>query len=364
MLFVLASCVTNTSPQNDPDESTAWETTAEGGDDETTAEPETEDPCLTAHDYQNRVCTRCGEKQPSEGLVFDFNELYQGYSVSGLGTCTDTEIVIPSVYNDRPVIGISSNAFRNGKKLTKIEIPDSVFFVFGDAFDDCKQVMTLENGILYVDQWAISCEDRTLTSYELRDDTRGLAVNLFNGCVKMTSIELPDGLFAISGGAFTYCRALTELEIPGSVRHIGGLAFKNCEKLSSLTIPNGETVIASGTFAYCRNLKSLVLPESVTQISRQAFYACYELETIFIPKSVKKIEAEVAVDCINLQHVFYEGTKEDWAAVDIDLTEHSYGNNMVTVNQTLIENLCYYSETQPNHRTYHWHYVDGVPTPW
>lgn len=362
MIVVFASCVSQTPPQNEPDESTAGVT--DGAGDGTTAESETEDPCLTAHDYQNRVCTRCGDKQPSEGLKFQFNEFHQGYLLEGLGTCTDTEIIIPSVYQNYPVIGITSSAFQNGKSLTKIEIPDSVFFVFGDAFDDCKQVLQTENGISYLGQWAISCQDKTLTTYELRPDTRGLATSLFNSCVNLTSITLPDGLIAISGAAFMYCTSLTEIEIPSTVRYIGGNAFENCKNVSNLTIPNGVTYIADRAFSHCKKIKSLVLPEGVTLIKRQAFSYCMDLKTVFIPKSVTKIEARVAEYCIDLEYVFYAGTKEDWSSVDIDLTEYSSGNNMTNANAALMSSLYYYSETAPTSKGYYWHYVDGVPTPW
>ena len=65
----------------------------------------------TDHNFVNGRCTYCGkEQEASKGLAFTL--LNDGtYEVSGIGSCTDTEIVIPSVYNDKPVTSIGDSAF-------------------------------------------------------------------------------------------------------------------------------------------------------------------------------------------------------------------------------------------------------------
>ena len=63
------------------------------------------------HNYQNGVCTRCGTERASEGLEYSLNSDGNGYTVTGIGTCTDTEIVIPSKHNSKPVTSIGESAF-------------------------------------------------------------------------------------------------------------------------------------------------------------------------------------------------------------------------------------------------------------
>lgn len=375
MTVVFASCVDQTPPQNEPGGSTAGETTAgatDGAGDgttaaptqETTAEPETEDPCLTAHDYQNRVCSRCGEKQPSEGLKFQFNEFYQGYLLDGLGTCEDSEVVIPSVYEGKPVIGIVGNVFQRAKSVTKVSIPDSVITVDGSAFQGCTKLIEVEGGVSYVDGWVITC-DKTLASVDLRDVTRGIASYAFSGCSNLTSIELPDRVRSISPCAFEYCRNLQSIGMPEQLYYLGGSAFNQCLKLESIAIPEGVTIIGLRAFGNCRKLTSLVIPEGVTTIQDGAFQYCTNLQSIFLPKSVTKIGAKVTEYSMKLEVVYYDGTKEEWDQVEVDKTWTPSGFGESLENGDFILAVHYYSENDPGtSKGRYWHYVDGVPTPW
>ena len=103
----------------------------------------------TGHNYENRKCTACGEKAPnapaySEGLEFTSNGDGTCY-VSGIGTCTDTDIVIPTTLPDGDTVtGIGSDAFRNCTSLTSITIPDSVTSIGVAAFEDCDSLASIE----------------------------------------------------------------------------------------------------------------------------------------------------------------------------------------------------------------------------
>lgn len=97
------------------------------------------------------------------GLKYTLNGL-GSYSVTGIGTCTNTDIVIPSKVKGRPVTGISHNAFENCTSLRSIVIPDSVTNIGDHAFGHCTSLTSITfegavehwNAIKFSGEW--NCE--------------------------------------------------------------------------------------------------------------------------------------------------------------------------------------------------------------
>ena len=193
---------------------------------------------LAKHDYKDGVCTVCGAERANEELKYSLNSDGTAYTVTGIGTCTDTEIIIPSEYNAKPVTRIGSDAFRGCKGLTSITIPDSATSI-GDY--------------------------------------------AFLGCTGLTSVTIGNGVTSIGYCAFYGCTGLTSVTIPDSVTSIGNSAFEGCTGLTSVTIGNGVTSIGYYAFSDCTSLTSISIPNSVMSIDEGALRGCSSLETITIP---------------------------------------------------------------------------------
>ena len=91
--------------------------------------------CLSA-------CNSAQETIPAEGhesigLAYTLSDDGTYYSVSGIGNCEDTDIVIPSMHNELPVKEIAYRAFYICTGLTSVVIPDSVTSIGEYAFYDC-----------------------------------------------------------------------------------------------------------------------------------------------------------------------------------------------------------------------------------
>ncbi len=157
--------------------------------------------------------------------IWDENDLYsQGleytlldddtYAVSGIGTCTDENLIIPAIYEGKAVTKIADYAFyieetRGCKTLVSVVIPDSVTIIGGYAFQ---------------------------------------------GCTNLVSVTLPNSIKEIYHEAFLGCTSLTNINIPNTVTYIGQGAFANCLSLETIVIPVSVTTMLNETFHWCENL--------------------------------------------------------------------------------------------------------------
>ena len=172
----------------------------------------------TGHSYENNTCLYCGVKEPVASIGLEYTLSEDGYIVSGPGTCTDTDIVIPSTYDGKPVVGIGESAFWFCYSLTSV---------------------TILEGVTSIGKWAFyECEN--LTSITLPGSLKSIGNISFNSCISLKNITIPEGVTSIGGRAFCNCDSLTSIVIPSSVTSIGEEAFWMCY-LTSVTFvnPNG-----------------------------------------------------------------------------------------------------------------------------
>ncbi len=94
----------------------------------------------------------------SEGLRFTSNGDGTCY-VSGIGTCTDTDVVIPKVSSEgEEVTSIGNYTFPSCTSLTSVTIPDSVTSIGKRAFYDCTSLtsITISNSVTSIGDYAFS----------------------------------------------------------------------------------------------------------------------------------------------------------------------------------------------------------------
>lgn len=314
------------------------------------------------HDFQDGSCTRCGEILYSSGLEYVLGNDYASYTVSSIGSCTDTELIIPATYNGLPVTRIGAGAFGGCSQLTSVSIPDTVTTIENWAFGGCTgltqltipdSVTTIEFSVFYgctglmnvtLPSQITVIEENTFYNCSalagvtipegvttigpgafynctsmvgaiIPESVMRIEHRAFEGCWHLSILTLPQNLTFIGEYAFSECIGLTDITIPGSVTAISDYAFYNCYYMNSVTIQKGVTSIGNWAFAACHYLTNVSIPEGVISIGNTAFSCCNELASVTIPESVTSIGDYAFEYCCNLEVIYFTGTSAQWESI-------------------------------------------------
>lgn len=329
---------------------------------------------MLPHRYKDGVCTVCGTPKASEGLWMELSNDGSYYYVGDLGTCTDKDVVIPSVYGGLPVKEVW---YLGGEQVETIVIPDSVTTLHARAFSQNTTLksVTLGKGITVIESFTFDgCTALEKVTFEgkiteIKKSAFGgtaikelhvadLAswcrvkfsadagcpmqyggVTLYHNGAPVTDLVIPEGVKSISSKAFLNCTSIKSISFPASLTEIGDQAFSGCSALEKLTLPGTVKLVKKGAFSDCTALKEVIVNEGVESFYTYVFKGCTALERIEIGESVKTI-GENAFDGFEGQIFFCEaaeqpaGWHKNWMA-----------NALAAV---------YWADS--------WHYVEGVPT--
>ncbi len=202
--------------------------------------------CLAIVSFSVACAEEAKVASPTEGLQFEASQDGNSYRLIGIGTATDTDIVVPSTYEGLPVKYVAERAFISNASVESITIPDSVTQIGEYAFYNCGK----------------------LESVVLGDGVTDLGTNVFRGCESLKEIELSANLREIPIRAFLQCFRLTEVEIPQGVTKIESDAFNDCYALNKVVLPTSLLSIGAHAFANATKLKTITYNGTTTQWQR------------------------------------------------------------------------------------------------
>lgn len=181
----------------------------------------------------------------------------------------DSEVTVPSLIDDLPVVSIESLAFY-GTNVKKVNISEGITTLKDEAF-------------FY---------SSLLESAKLPTTIKILGQGVFRDCVNLKSVT-----FAEDKGV------------------LGKYMFYGCTRLESVNLPINSENIPVGAFSYCQNLKNVRLPENLNTIYDYAFYGS-GLESITLPESIENIYARAFAESKALAEISGADREFEFVAED------------------------------------------------
>lgn len=295
-------------------------------------------PVIPLPDYSG-----AGALKDSLDLEYRLSDDGTYYAVCSIGSCTDTTVVIPSTYNDKPVKVIDANAFANRSDIIRIVIPDGVTSIGEGAFSWCHSLIrvTIGKDVAFIGENAFAdcyklteVYNRSSLAISTGAATHGgvaLHASLVTLSSKSSIVKTDDGFYfykdshscsllgydgdkteltlpgdfdgssyKISRYALSGNTKITKVTIPRGVTAIGDYAFSGCHSLNAISLPSGLASIGNFAFQSCFCLESVAVPDTVTSIGEFAFFSCPMLKVAIIPKSVTHIGKNAFSGCASL----------------------------------------------------------------
>ncbi len=237
----------------------------------------------TIHTYvDSYTCTVCGETaKESQGLLYDYtDETKTAYTVVGIGTCTDNDIVIPYAYNGLPVVGISSGAFYECINITSVTLSNNILWLDDGAFQNCYGMVrfVVGTGVEYL--WIpafVGCT-KLIEIYDLSEDP----LTLENAQMGLYGFG---GIFTKNGGPYDLMAVNSSTKTPSLIFEQDDFMFITKDNKNYLlgykgnatdvTLPeayNDEPYyIFKYSFSNCTSIKNISIPNSVLGASSNAF---------------------------------------------------------------------------------------------
>lgn len=229
----------------------------------------------------------------SQGLYYGhYNDKNRYCYVVGLGTCTDKDIIIPSVAPNGYTVRYIFEGALSGTDIQSVTLHDNLTGIAEGAFKDCTSLEAV-----------YGCS--ALTS---------IGDEAFAGCTALVDFDFGNRLSSIGVSAFENT-ALTRVTLGSSVDTVEDNAFANCVYLTEVILPS-ECYLGNEVFSQCFSLKSVTLPKTIDEIGTSFFYRCNALESINIPRSVKTLGFLSLYACGNLTDIYYAGTLKEWNKIE------------------------------------------------
>lgn len=240
--------------------------------------------------------------KPSEGLKFESNG--DGTcTITGIGTCTDKNIVIPIESPDGDTVTLIGKY-----ALYSLEDVDSI---------------TLLNYNYEVDENAFQYGEFTVVN--IIGGSPVINKSAFSSCEDLVSILFSDCNIQADKYSFYSCGKDADVTFSNCTGIIEENAFQYGDFIS-LTISNCELEIEKSAFSSCEDLTSIVFTDSILETEEYAFYSCGD------SAKVEMTNCSLTFDDRTFQYSSLESLTITGSKVDMGDSVFSSCEDLVTVN--------------------------------
>ena len=306
----------------------------------------------------------------SKGLTYELNHDGTGYVVTGIGECKDTDLIIPSEYNSKPIVAIGDNAlhpYSSGKifLINSVSLPNTIIEIGANAFAyNPLTEITLSEGLRTIKQGAFL--GTMIESVSIPDSVRIVGSAAFMS-MYLKSVYIGKGLSSVRLGTNAFLStALEDISVSnknpdlfvlnGALYSMDFSAPKPClrlevypsaSKAKSIVLEENHT-LSSGCLAFAYSLEEIhILSEEGTPCG-PAFVATYRIPLVDIAKA---LDGSIKFSEINEQNCTH--TNELLTDIYLNMTKSAF----------LSEKRNLYILPKANgmrYDGYTYHFIDGV----
>ncbi len=163
-----------------------------------------------------------------------------------------------------------------------------------------------------------SCTDRDIVIPDESPDgdrVTAIAGSAFIGCKTIDSVKLPAGISVIGDYAF-YASSIKSITLTPKIRTLGECAFANCVYLTAINVDSSNDSFCSIDGVLFNKDKSVLITYPSGKTS----------ETYTIRRGVGKISNAAFLNCGSLKKIVFNGSPEEWSAIEIG------ANNTTLIN--------------------------------
>lgn len=230
-------------------------------------------------------CAACSSPT-NKGL--HYKSVDGGYMVSAYDG-TESDLVIPDTYNNKPVVSIKDFFIETPDNLRTITIGKNIEEIGIWAFYNCTSLNSFKvadgnknfteiDGVLFDNlketlmfyPGAHAVEEKYLENQKTIDEFEGVPY------------EIPDGTKTIGANAFFHNVFVNSIVFPDTVTVIEKNAFLGCEKLASVKMSANLRTLESHALFKCIKLKEITLPATLEDVGDYAMFNCDEMEQVYM----------------------------------------------------------------------------------